>query len=41
MESSVLAVEKPTGWGSRHTLALLGFWAFAMSYAMRFNLSLA
>lgn len=30
-----------SGWGSRHTLALLGFWAFAISYAMRFNLSIA
>lgn len=29
------------GWGQRHTLALLGFWAFAISYAMRFNLSIA
>ncbi|ODN03400.1 putative inorganic phosphate cotransporter [Orchesella cincta] len=32
---------KPKGWGARHTLCLLGFWAFAISYAMRFNLSIA
>lgn len=30
-----------SGWGARHTLAILGFWAFGISYAMRFNLSLA
>lgn len=29
------------GWGSRHTMAILGCWAFAMSYAMRFNISIA
>jgi ACS family sodium-dependent inorganic phosphate cotransporter len=27
--------------GSRHILALLGFWGFAMAYAMRFNLAIA
>lgn len=29
------------GWGARHTVAVLGFMAFGISYAMRFNLSLA
>lgn len=29
------------GFGKRHVLAFLGFWAFAISYAMRFNLSIA
>jgi len=33
--------EAPPGWGSRHTLAILGCWAFAMSYSMRFNISIA
>ncbi|CAL8095520.1 unnamed protein product [Orchesella dallaii] len=34
-------VKRPKGWGSRHTMAILGCWAFAMSYAMRFNISIA
>lgn len=29
------------GWGIRHLVVFLGFWGFAMSYAMRFNLSIA
>lgn len=33
--------KKKPGWGSRHTMAILGCWAFAMSYAMRFNISIA
>ena len=28
------------GWGARHTLVVLGFLGYAVSYAMRFNLSL-
>lgn len=32
---------KPTGFGKRHLLALLGFCGFALSYAMRFSLSIA
>ncbi|OXA58637.1 putative inorganic phosphate cotransporter [Folsomia candida] len=34
-------IKKPGGWGTRHNMAILGFWAFAMSYAMRFNISIA
>jgi hypothetical protein len=30
-----------SGWGARHTVVVLGFWAVAVSYAMRFNLSIA
>ncbi|CAL8075243.1 unnamed protein product [Orchesella dallaii] len=32
---------KPSGWGTRHTVIAMGFWGFAMSYAMRVNLSIA
>lgn len=30
-----------SGWGTRHTVIAMGFWGFAMSYAMRVNLSIA
>ncbi|CAG7835921.1 unnamed protein product [Allacma fusca] len=39
--SSSASDEKPVGWGARHTMALLGFWGFVASYAMRVNLSVA
>lgn len=29
------------GWGMRHLVTFMGFWGFAMSYSMRFNLSIA
>lgn len=29
------------GWGKRHTFAILGFSGFAISYAIRFNISIA
>lgn len=31
----------PSPWGTRHTLAVLGFLGFASSYSMRVNLSIA
>jgi len=40
-ESNKYRTKKPKGWGARHTLTLLGFCAFAISYSMRFNLSMA
>lgn len=32
---TVAEVQKPAGWGTRHTLVFLSFWGFAISYAMR------
>jgi len=41
LEVPVPAPTRPPGWGQRHTLVLLGFLGFSVSYALRFNLSLA
>ncbi|CAG7834263.1 unnamed protein product [Allacma fusca] len=34
-------MKKPKGWGSRHSLALLGFFGFTLLHGMRVNMSLA
>ncbi|CAG7816241.1 unnamed protein product [Allacma fusca] len=33
--------KRPPGWGARHTIVILGFWAMCILYALRFNLSIA
>lgn len=34
-DAIVALFDKPEGWGTRHTMAIMGFLGFAASYAMR------